>query len=296
MKARRREQKRANCVVCDREFTPLSSRYLTCSLTCRRRLQGYQPLRRCVVCGKEFKPNQLTCSKECRSERRRERRHYNERRHYVRLPLRRCVVCGKLYIRIGGTISSTCSKECTLKKRLLLRRRRTRTCVICNAIFNPYTGRQLACSKEDCRRELKRQRDRPPATLRNCIICGTIFVLECGQGSKRTCSTKCQREHIRHYFREVVGLQRDTLRYARELGLVPAELDVVPAPRIAAAAPPYPQPRSCVVCGGEFVPKRGWHVICSDPCRRRRALARGVLERDMFHILREEGRAFGIEI
>jgi hypothetical protein len=121
------------------------------------RLACFQPARPCVICGAEFQPvqiNQVTCSRECSSERHRGLINVSSRARR-KVWDRACVICGKRFK--PRTTEVTCSAECRAKR--LFVGFRPRTCVICRRQFKPTHSQQKACHGL-CRIELKRRHDR----------------------------------------------------------------------------------------------------------------------------------------
>lgn len=140
------------CVICGNEFTPTSSKALTCSTECSkirhhqkdRNSRGVKETERiCDVCGNTFmgKGNKNTCSTECQKERNHQRQILRQRQH-DKSKKGICKNCGKEFWGKEGALY--CSKECAGAFR-----QNYRICFVCGKKFpcSP-SDNKLTCSPE----------------------------------------------------------------------------------------------------------------------------------------------------
>jgi hypothetical protein len=157
----------------------------------------------CGVCGMEFIRAQgraLTCSSECSSQLKRERKRKFDSNAPSKRVERICASCGAGFV--GSTNQVTCSATCR-KARLeayevkrLLERRKTKqevSCVWCDQLFVPMTQAK-SCSPDCSSKYTRAKRSAKGKGLftKNCVICKTQF--KTGGTSNRviTCSPSCR--------------------------------------------------------------------------------------------------------
>lgn len=118
------------CVICGKNFIPVTGGQKTCSIECRKEYQKIYArnwrdnlignrIKKCVVCDKEFESRygRITCSKECSEERKRQVNREWQKRTY-KPKTRICLICGKEFSG-RSPYAKTCSPECSkeLKRR-----------------------------------------------------------------------------------------------------------------------------------------------------------------------------------
>lgn len=104
----REDMAKRDCPVCGNEFKPKRLGQITCSKQCSSNRQKEHRLRVCSVCGNEFDyknhPEKATCSKACAGELRRKGPMHSF-----------CERCGTRIERVGDRYRRFCSNECRSK-------------------------------------------------------------------------------------------------------------------------------------------------------------------------------------
>jgi hypothetical protein len=158
---------------------------------------------KCAICSKEFLKKagrQLTCSKQCSSEYRKQfMKEFRSKQPTVRKQAK-CTECGKSFL--AKTYQKTCSDLCRTASRRRYederakRRRKpisTQKCEWCDKRFKPKTHSKT-CSPR-CRALYTQARRTSPGQAlkpRACVVCGTWFKVGVLNNRTITCSADCR--------------------------------------------------------------------------------------------------------
>lgn len=153
----------------------------------------------CETCGAQFQsvqPRALSCSYECKRERRRR----NSKPRRSTSVTYECWWCGKEYHPKHVSRNKACSRECGFKVRAFLKHARhsrgivsvrvsRRRCVLCNSPFT-QSGTKTTCSTE-CDRKKWRKYYKPVGEAQ-CRECGNQFSRASFGATRWMCSSKCR--------------------------------------------------------------------------------------------------------